>query len=378
MSYVNQAAWLPAKRVKPLQIGPAPYTPPGAGQIVVKNGATAINPVDWAKQLLGDLLLGYIRYPFVLGGDVAGQVIEVGPGVHRFRAGDRVLGLGIAGAPASNNPAEGGFQHYTVLREHLVAPIPDWVTYEEACVVPLTLATAAYGLFHKDFLALNLPTVPPRPAGNGKAVIITGGASIVGSNAVQLAVSAGYRVYSTASPKNFAYVEKLGAASVFDYHSKTMVQDMVSELREQKAELVGALAIGDGAVDACIDILNKCGATNKFVAVAGGSIPAGQLKTTLGMATFALSMFWDTGKSAAKSRLAGVRTKFIDTKDLAEADCVVGNIFQDFLPNALVARQFVPAPAPLVVGTGLETIQEAMDVQAKGVSAQKVVVSLGT
>ncbi|KAI1652383.1 chaperonin 10-like protein [Daldinia decipiens] len=227
----NFAAWLPAKCVKPLQIDPAPYTPPGAGEIVVKKRAVAINPVDWGKQEAGNIILGYINYPFIQGGDVAGDVVEVGSDVNRFRVGDRVIGQAVGAASSSNNPVEGAFQHYTVIREHLATVIPAWMSYEQACVLPLALLTAAYGLFDPGFLALDPPTVPP-PSPNSiqKAIVITGGASSVGSNAIQLAVSAGYQVYSTASPKNFAYVSRLGAIRVFDYHSTTWVDDLVLEL----------------------------------------------------------------------------------------------------------------------------------------------------
>jgi hypothetical protein len=51
-------------------------------------------------------------------------------------------------------------------------------------------------------------------------------------------------------------------------------------------------------------------------------------------------------------------------------------VYNDFLPKALKAGTFVPAPDPLVVGKGLESIQAAVDLQQKGVSARKLVVSL--
>ncbi|KAI4867401.1 GroES-like protein [Hypoxylon rubiginosum] len=375
----NTAAWLPAKSVKPLQIGPAPYTPPGPGQIVVKNSAVAINPLDWIKQSLGDILLGHIKYPFILGGDVAGKVVEIGPGVRRFQVGDRVLGQAVSTAPDSNNPAEGGFQQYTIIRELYAAAIPDFISYEEACVIPLTLATAGYGLFHHDFLALDLPQVPAPPA-NNKALIVTAGASSVGANAVQLAVSAGYEVYSTSSPKNFDFVRKLGAAGVFDYHSKTLARDLLAAVRGK--ELAGAYAVGDGSVEACTEVLRRCGGTTDkkkklLIAFAGAALPADKVSSTLGLVAYAGSMAWWLGKRAVASRASGVRYKWIDGKDLLREDNVVSRaVFRDFLPRALAERQFVPAPPPLVVGTGLEKIQEAMDLQMKGVSAQKIVVSL--
>ncbi|KAI1774982.1 GroES-like protein [Hypoxylon cercidicola] len=375
MPPTNTAAWLPAKSVKPLQIGPAPYTPPGPGQIVVKNGAVAINPLDWIKQLLGDMLLSHIKYPFILGGDVAGEVVEIGPGVRRFQVGDRVLGQAVSSAPDSNNPAEGGFQQYTIIRESYAAALPDFVPYEEACVVPLTLATAAYGLFHHDFLALDAPRVPAPPTGD-RALIVTAGASSVGANAVQLAAAAGYEVISTSSPKNFDLVKRLGASRVLDYHSKTLARDLLAAVRGK--HLAGAYAVGDGSVEACTEVLRRhAGAKRKFVAFAGAPLPADKMASALGMVAYASSMAWWVGRRAVAARTSGVKYKWIDGKDLLKEDNVVSRlVFQDFLPRALEARQFVPAPPPLVVGTGLDKIQEAMDLQMKGVSAQKIVVSL--
>ena len=115
----------------------------------------------------------------------------------------------------------------------------------------------------------------------------------------------------------------------------------------------------------------------KFVAFAGFPLPAQQLTTYVGTAAFFGSTIWWMGQTAVTSYFTGVHTKFIDGKDLCQVDDVVSRlVYRDFLPRALAARQFVPAPEPLAVGRGLDKIQEAMDVQQKGVSAQKVVVSL--
>ena len=70
----------------------------------------------------------------------------------------------------------------------------------------------------------------------------------------------------------------------------------------------------------------------------------------------------------------GVESKFIMGSD---SDNEVGAVvYADYLPKALAEGKFVAAPEPLVVGKGLESIQEALEVQKKGVSARKVVVSL--
>ena len=90
----NSALWLTAKRGR-FEVGPAAYTRPRENEIVVRNHAIAINPLDWLTQSLGDLFLPWIKYPFIAGSDVAGEVVEVGSGVSRFKVGDRVLGHAV-------------------------------------------------------------------------------------------------------------------------------------------------------------------------------------------------------------------------------------------------------------------------------------------
>jgi NADPH:quinone reductase-like Zn-dependent oxidoreductase len=347
----NKAAWLSASGVKPLEIGPGPYTSPGHHQIVVKNSALGINSVDWAKQMLGETLLGYIRYPFVLGEDVAGTVVEVGEGVERFHVGDRVVAA--AAAISTNISPEGGFQLYTVIREWLATPLPDSITFEQASVIPLAIFTASYGLFDTGYLGLDLPTVPARQSSNDKrVVIITGGSSAVGSTAIQLAVSAGYAVVLTASPKNFDYVKKLGAAHVFDYKSDSVIDDINAAVKG--FHLAGGYSIGDGSIDLLAAVLSKHQgpSVHKFIALAGGKPGGGSIDPS-------------------------IQVKFILLgPDAASSDSVVSNIYKSYLPDALANGQFVPAPEALVVGKGLEKIQEAFGVHMQGVSAKKIVVSL--
>lgn len=85
---VNQAAWL-HKAGTPLEVGDAPMPTAGAGEIVVKNAAVAINPLDTHMQDVGIFVQ---QWPTVFGCDVAGEVYEVGSGVSRFKKGDRVIG----------------------------------------------------------------------------------------------------------------------------------------------------------------------------------------------------------------------------------------------------------------------------------------------
>ena len=150
-------------------------------------------------------------------------MVEVGSSVSRFAKGDRVLGHAVG--MASQRDCDNAFQKYTVVLEHMASPIPSSLSFEHAAVLPLGLSTAAVGLFQKEYLKLQYPSVHPKPT--GKTLLVWGGASSVGSNAIQLAVAAGYEVITTASPKNFDYVKKLGASQVLDYHSKSIADELV-------------------------------------------------------------------------------------------------------------------------------------------------------
>jgi NADPH:quinone reductase-like Zn-dependent oxidoreductase len=166
----NNALWINAKRGR-FTVGSAPYTAPRADEIVVRARAVAVNPFDRALQNLGDLFTPWVAYPFVVGTDVAGEVVEVGAGVTRLRVGDRVVGFAAGSDKSRNRAAEGAFQTYVVLLAHMASPIPEDMTFADAAVLPLGLSTAACGLFQKDFLAMNAPsaTPPARHCSSGAA-----------------------------------------------------------------------------------------------------------------------------------------------------------------------------------------------------------------
>lgn len=369
----NTALWLPSKRA-PFSLGVAPYPTPRADEIVVRVRALAVNPFDRAIQTMGGIITPWLNYPFVVGSDVAGEVVEVGPGVTRFAVGDRVVGYAAGSDKQRNNAAEGAFQDYVVLLAHMASPIPSAMAFEAAAVLPLGISTAACGLFQTDFLAMRAPTAAPSPV--GRTLIVWGGSTSVGSNAIQLAVAAGYDVITTASPRNFAYVERLGARAAFDYRSKTVVADIVRDLRGR--EIAGALAIGLGSAAACIDIVGASKG-HRFVAMATppasfDAVPArgGRLPH---LVPAMARMLAGTLALRLKARGRGVATKMIWGSTL------IGNevgpmIFESFLPSALAEARFVAAPSPTVVGQGLAQIPVALERQRQGVSAAKLVVTL--
>lgn len=246
---------------------------------------------------------------------------------------------------ATQRPQDGAFQLYTTVLESVTARIPESLRFEEAVVLPLGVSTAAAGLFQKDFLGLGLPNV--EPVSTGKTVLVWGGASSVGVNTIQLAVAAGYEVVTTASPRNFDLVRSLGASAVFDYRSETVVEDLVAVL--QGKELVGVYDTihTGGALQNCLAVLDK-------------------LQTHVVVVTV-----WP----APEDLKTDVEIKFVYAISVKDNE-VGGAIYNDYLPQALEKGNFVAAPAPRVVGKGLEAIQTGIDEWGKGVSAEKIVVSL--
>ena len=245
----NSAAWLTAPHAQ-LEVADAPYTRPDDDQIVVRAHAVAVNPQDWITQVAANLTYRWLTYPTVLGSDVAGEVVEVGKDVTRFAVGDRVIGQAVGTDKDSNRASEGAFQRYAVILERLASPIPDSLSYEGASVLPLALSTASCALFQQDYLGLHHPSADPAPT--GETVLVWGGSTSAGSNAIQLAVAAGYDVITTASPRNFAFVKELGASEAFDYNSPTVIPDIISAFADRR--LAGAIAFGTTAAPACVKI----------------------------------------------------------------------------------------------------------------------------
>lgn len=369
----NVAARIKSKHGQ-LVVESTPYTHPGPGQLVVRNHAVAINPLDWIIQVEGNLLYGWLKYATVLGTDVSGEVVELGEGVTRFSVGDRVFALAVGTDKDTNTGAEGAFQHYTVVRERLASRIPDAMTFEEASVLPMAVSTAAAGLFQDDYLGLQLPSAGARPT--GETVLVWGGSTSVGSNAIQLAVAAGYEVVTTASPKNFDYVRSLGASQVFDYNSPSVIPDIIAALADRT--VAGAVSFGTTGAPACVKIMAKARG-RKFVAIATPPVDFASLadpsRGRLERARVTARLIAANIALQFSARPHGVALKYIFGSDIKNNE-VSTAIFSDFLPAALAEGSYTAAPKPRIVGHTVGDFQQAMDLQRAGVSVAKLVVSL--
>lgn len=319
---------------------------------------------------------------------MAGEVVQIGWRRVRpvgIRVGDRVLGLALGAVTTDSDPAERFLnQQYALVCVHLTCAIPDTITYEQACVFPLTMTIAANALFHEDYLELSRPTIPPRePDASSDVVIITAGASSVGCHAIQLACAAGYWVYSTASPEHFKTVQEFGARRVFDYRTRNLANELVSAMREDSRRIAGAVALDIDSVKICRKVFSKYKGgnglrdNNKLIAFTGFPTTGMHHSVPLNLGHYIGATAMRKTFNNIRSRVAGVQIKPLALQNLGSHKNVITRmVFQDFLPRALASDQYLPAPQPKVVGKGLKKIQEAFDVLIEECVAEKPVVTM--
>lgn len=172
---------------------------PGPGQVLVEVRAAGINGIDWKVRE------GYVRdafplaLPAVLGIELAGVVVAVGPGASRFRLGDRVMG------PRGGLGAYAGF---VAVDEANLIRTPEGLDDLTAAAIPVAAVSAWQSLHHAG------PIVP------GQRILIHGAAGGLGGYAVQYARAAGAEVYATAATPHLDHVRALGADHVIDYRTQ--------------------------------------------------------------------------------------------------------------------------------------------------------------
>ena len=334
----NLAAVLKEEKAS-LTIEERPIPKPGPLDVVVKNRALATNPVDWKMQQLGYFL---DKYPAILGSDVSGVVDAVGSDVKRFQRGDRVTGF--ADVLLSKDPRNGAFQQYSVVKDCALAKIPDSMSFEEGSILPMSVATAAVGIF----LSMEISRPPAKHQGG---FLVWGASSSVGTAAVEIATSLGYTVYGVCSPRHSAMVKKLGAHETFDYSSSSVIKDITQSLKASNQQVVAAYdAISEHeTAPKCAEILEAFG--------------GGKLCLTLPYPE-------DARKPAGVDMSEPMAANICVDKEFGHW------LFNEWLTKALEDKTFVPSPAIERIDGGIQSIQTALNIHAKGLSGKKLVVTL--
>lgn len=166
---------------------------PAVGQVLIRLHASGVNPAD-IKVRLG-LRQGRIpvRFPMAMGREAAGQVVDVGPGVTGFAAGDEVFGSTATGT--------GSMAELVLLEAAATAHRPSGVPAEQAASIPVSVATAYDGLDELELAA-------------GSTLLVLGAGGGVGTAACGLARLRGLRVLGVASESKRPAVQGLGAVHV--------------------------------------------------------------------------------------------------------------------------------------------------------------------
>lgn len=186
-----------------LKPGERPVPRVQAGEVLIKVAYAGINRHDCSQRKRGHGPQGATDIP---GLEVAGEIVELGPGVTRLKPGDRVCAL-VNG---------GGYAQYCVALEALTLPLPAGYDFKQAACLPEAMFTAWFNVFTLGRLR------------KGEWLLVHGGSSGVGTTAIQLGRLEGANVVATAgSAAKCAACVELGAQQAINYRE----QDFVAEVK---------------------------------------------------------------------------------------------------------------------------------------------------
>jgi NADPH:quinone reductase-like Zn-dependent oxidoreductase len=305
-----------------LQLADRPEPSPAPGEVLVQVRAAAVNPVDW-KIRRGDLRwILWLRFPYIPGGDIAGEVVAVGPGVTRFQPGDAVVAF-------VNMKRGGGYAERAVVPESAAVLKPRSLSFAEAATLPIAGVTALQAL---------------RDAGKlreGGSALIHGGAGGVGHFAVPIAKALGAKVTATCGPANVGFVESMGADQVIDYTQEEFPR------RPERYDVVFD-AVAKSSFPACRHLIK----------------PGGAYVTTLPGSSV---LFWGAVQSAVGLFGRAPRAKFLMVRpegtDL------------EFLGRLADQGRLRPT---LALTLPLERAREAQDASQEGHTRGKIVLEIGS
>mmetsp|Transcript_213 Transcript_213/g.319 ORF Transcript_213/g.319 Transcript_213/m.319 type:complete len:359 (-) Transcript_213:79-1155(-) len=228
----------PNDAIEKLELKEVPIPEPGPGEVLIKISHAAVNPIDWKLFSGGLHSICPCTHPYTPGFDIAGTIVKLGDStsIASFKVGDSICGdIGLVetctNPPPKSNGCCGAFAEYCAVPTSILSKTGG-IDMSIAAALPLAGLTALQGLFTRSGT-----TFTGEPLGNlklddgddsSKKVLVLGGATLVGSYAIQLAKLAGAYVTTTASSnlmpdQSMTKLEfcksTLGADEVIDYKS---------------------------------------------------------------------------------------------------------------------------------------------------------------
>jgi NADPH:quinone reductase len=199
-----------------------PVPRPGEGEVLVKVAAAGVNRPDvMQRQGLYPPPKGATDIP---GLEIAGEVVALGPGVTRWKVGDRVMALVVGG----------GYAQYCPAHESHCLPIPAGLSMTEAAAIPETFFTVWHNVFERGRLKA------------GETLLVHGGSSGIGTAAIQLAHESGARVITTAgSAEKIEACRTLGADLAINYKTEDFVAATKAATGGKGADVILDMVGGD-------------------------------------------------------------------------------------------------------------------------------------
>jgi NADPH2:quinone reductase len=256
-----------------------PDPEPGPGEVVVGVKAVALNFFDTL------ITRGKYQYkpplPFSPGGEMAGVVEKLGPGVSGLKPGQRVCGYLGAGAAREK----------VAVSADVLLPVPDGVSDEAAAGVTITYGTAIHGLKDRGRLEA------------GETVAVLGASGGAGLAAVEIAKLMGARVIAAASSaEKLELCQKHGADDVLNYSSTDLKQGL-RDLTDGRGVDVVYDCVGDKYAEPALRAI-AWGGRYLVIGFAAGQIPKIPLNLTLLKSCAIVGVFWG---EAARRDPAGNR-----------------------------------------------------------------------
>lgn len=205
-----------------LRVAEGPVPAVGAGEILVRVAWAGVNRPDCAQRA------GSYPPPpgasKILGLEVSGEVVAVGPDTPRWKVGDKVCALCNGG----------GYAEYVAVPGTQALPIPEGLSLRDAAGIPENYFTVWTNVFDRGRLA------------RGERFLVHGGSSGIGLTAIRMAKAVGATVFTTVgNAEKAAFCAEAGADHVIEYRSQDFVEEVARVTNGEGVDLILDMVGGD-------------------------------------------------------------------------------------------------------------------------------------